>query len=400
MTRALLVVMDSVGIGGAPDAAAFGDEGSNTIGHILDARGKAGLNLPNLADLGLYQALALSSDKTWDDTKTRPDAIWAVGQEQGRGKDTPSGHWEITGLPVMTPPHVFERLENSFPPELLEALISQGNLPGILGNKHASGVPVIRELGEEHMRSGKPIVYTSADSVLQIAAHEENFGLDHLYDLCRVAREICDEYRVGRIIARPFVGTAQDDFKRTGNRRDFTMPPPEDTILDTLTAAGHQVMAMGKISDIYAGRGISEARKTHGNMPLFDLTLDALDDLQEGGLLFANFVDFDTEYGHARDPLGYAKALEEFDARLPELFAKMAPEDLLIITADHGNDPTWSGTDHTREQVPILIKSETLKPAGLGIRPFADIGATIADYLGVPGTAHGTSVLPLLGEKQ
>ncbi|MDP5217078.1 phosphopentomutase [Ruegeria sp. 2205SS24-7] len=400
MTRALLVVMDSVGIGGAPDAAAFGDEGSNTVGHILDARGAMGLALPNLAELGLFQALAHSSERAWDDAQPRPNATWAVGREVGRGKDTPSGHWEITGLPVMTPPQVFEALESSFPTELLNALISKGDLPGILGDKHASGVPVIRELGEEHMRTGKPIVYTSADSVLQIAAHEESFGLDQLYDLCRIAREICDGYRVGRIIARPFVGTARDDFERTGNRRDFTMPPPEDTILDTMTAAGRQVMAMGKISDIYAGRGISETRKTHGNMPLFDLTLDALDELQEGGLLFANFVDFDTEFGHARDPLGYAKALEEFDERLPELFAKMAPEDLLVITADHGNDPTWSGTDHTREQVPILIKSETLDPAGLGIRPFADIGATIADYLGVPGTAHGTSVLPLLGEKQ
>ncbi|MEX0350739.1 MAG: phosphopentomutase [Paracoccaceae bacterium] len=400
MTRALLVVMDSVGIGGAPDAAAFGDEGSNTVGHILDARGAEGLALPNLAELGLFQALAHSSDNAWNDAQPRPNATWAVGREAGRGKDTPSGHWEITGLPVMTPPRVFEPLENSFPTELLDALIAKGNLPGILGDKHASGVPVIRELGEEHMRSGKPIVYTSADSVLQIAAHEESFGLDRLYDLCRVARAICDDYRVGRIIARPFVGTTTEDFKRTGNRRDFTMPPGEDTILDTLTAAGRQVLAMGKIGDIYAGRGITETRKTHGNMALFDLTLDAMEDLQEGGLLFANFVDFDTDYGHARDPLGYASALEEFDARLPELFAKMAPDDLLIITADHGNDPTWAGTDHTREQVPILIKSKLLPPAGLGVRAFADIGATIADYLDVPGTPHGTSILPLLGEKQ
>ncbi|WP_372571838.1 phosphopentomutase [Ruegeria jejuensis] len=400
MTRTLLVVMDSVGIGGAPDAEAFGDAGSNTVGHILDARGATGLNVPNLSGMGLYKALAHSSNNAWTDAVPRTGAIWAVGRETGKGKDTPSGHWEITGLPVTTPPHVFEALDDSFPPELLDAMITKGSLPGILGNKHASGVPIMRDLGEEHMRSGKPIVYTSADSVLQIAAHEDSFGLDRLYDLCRIAREICDAYRVGRIIARPFVGNTAEDFKRTGNRRDFTMPPHADTILDTLTAAGRQVLAMGKIGDIYAGRGISEIRKTHGNMALFDLTLEAMDDLQEGGLLFANFVDFDTEFGHARDPLGYAQALEDFDARLPELFSKMAPDDLLIITADHGNDPTWSGTDHTREQVPILIKSNTLAPAALGIRPFADIGATISDYLGVPGTPHGTSILPLLGEKQ
>ncbi|MFA3916336.1 phosphopentomutase [Ruegeria hyattellae] len=400
MTRALLIVIDSVGIGGAPDASAFGDAGSNTVGHILDARGEAGLAVPNLADMGLFQALVHSSDNAWTDLQPRPNATWAVGREVGRGKDTPSGHWEITGLPVMEPPHVFEALESSFPQALLDALIAQGDLPGILGNKHASGMPVLRELGEEHIRTGKPIVYTSADSVLQIAAHEGSFGLDRLYELCRTARAICDDYRVGRVIARPFVGGTAQDFKRTGNRRDFTMPPGEDTILDTLIAAGRQVMAMGKISDIYAGRGITETRKAHGNMALFDLTLTAMDDLQEGGLMFANFVDFDTEFGHARDPLGYAKALEDFDARLPELFARMAPGDLLIITADHGNDPTWAGTDHTREQVPVLIKSKTLDPAGLGVRPFADIGATIADYLGVPTTPHGTSMLPLLGEKQ
>ncbi|MCL6282548.1 phosphopentomutase [Ruegeria sp. 2012CJ41-6] len=400
MTRALLIVMDSVAIGGAPDAAAFGDEGSSTVGHILDARGEAGLVLPNLADMGLYQALAHSSDTAWSDPQPRPNAIWAVGREVGRGKDTPSGHWEITGLPVMEPPHVFEALECSFPQALLDALIAQADLPGILGNKHASGMPVLRELGKEHIRTGKPIVYTSADSVLQIAAHEEHFGLDRLYDLCRIARVICDDYRVGRIIARPFVGTTPEDFKRTGNRRDFTMPPDEDTLLDNLTAAGRQVLAMGKISDIYAGRGITDSRKTHGNMALFDLTLAAMDDLQEGGLMFANFVDFDTEFGHARDPLGYAGALEDFDARLPELFAKMAPDDLLIITADHGNDPTWAGTDHTREQVPVLIKSKSLAPGSLGVRGFADIGASIAAHLGVPATPHGASFLPLRGEKQ
>ncbi|MFK7939272.1 MAG: phosphopentomutase [Roseovarius sp.] len=397
--RAILVILDSFGIGGAPDAAAFGDEGANTLGHIAEAcatgaisaeRPDAGpLHLPNMAQLGLFQAMACANDLPIRDAS----GCWAAATEIGAGKDTPSGHWEITGHPVIQPAAVFPDKTQSFPPELITAIVQQGAIPGVLGNCHASGVAVLEDLGAEHLRTGRPIVYTSVDSVLQIAAHEETFGLERLMQLCRVTREIADAYSIGRVIARPFVGDAKGGFTRTGNRRDFTMPPKGVTLLDQLCKADRQVLAMGKIGDIYAHRGITETRKAHGNMALFDLMVQALDDLRDGGLLFANFVDFDTVYGHLRDPLGYAAALEAFDARLPQLYAGMRPDDMLILSADHGNDPTWHGTDHTRERVPVLIRGAHCTKAALGLRQMADIGATLADYLGVAGTGHGASFL-------
>lgn len=403
--RAILIILDSFGIGGAPDADAFGDEGANTLGHIAevcasgavsDARPEPGpLHLPHMASLGLFQALACASGRPF----AAPDGLrgaWAAATEIGRGKDTPSGHWEIMGYPVMDPPRVFPDQKNSFPNKLLDRIVAAGELPGVLGNCHAGGTAIIEDLGPEHLRTGKPIIYTSVDSVLQIAAHEEAFGLDRLMLLCRLTREIADAYNIGRVIARPFIGSEEAGFERTGNRRDFTMPPKGLTVLDQLQNAGRKVIAIGKIGDIFAHRGISETRKAFGTDALFDLTVHAMDDLPEGGLLFANYVDFDTLYGHGRDPLGYAAALEALDARLPALFAAQRPGDMLILSADHGNDPTWRGKDHTRERVPVLI-SGGKELVGLGVRQMADMGASITEHLGVDGTGHGLSFLHEIG---
>ncbi len=387
--RVILAVLDSFGIGGAPDAARFGDDGANTLGHIAQAC--PDLALPHMASLGLYHALEQASGL--DLPKPHLIGIWAAATEQGLGKDTPSGHWEIAGFPVTNPPRVFKDRENSFPSELLDQIVNAADIPGYLGNKHASGMPVLAEFGAEHLQTSKPIIYTSTDSVMQIAAHEETFGLDRLMVLCTVARDICNAHKIGRVIARPFIGDAETGYIRTGNRRDFTMPPSGPTLLDHLQQAGRQVIGVGKIGDIFANRGLSETRKAHGNMAMFDTLLGAVDDLQPGGLAFANFVDFDTLYGHARDPQGYARALEEFDARLPALLAALKAGDLLILTADHGNDPTWRGTDHTREQVPVLIHAPGRAPGTLGSRNMADLGATIADYLNVVQTGHGASFL-------
>jgi phosphopentomutase len=399
MPRAGLIILDSFGIGGAPDAGAFGDEGANTLGHIAevcasgavsDVRPDAGpLRVPQMQALGLFQAMACANGQPVG----KATGLWAAATEVGAGKDTPSGHWEITGHPVTDPPAVFALKTHSFPDELIDKIVTRGKLPGILGNCHITGIAAVDELGPEHMRTGCPIIYTSVDSVLQIAAHEDTFGLDRLMELCRITREIADDYTIGRVIARPFLGSEAQGFTRTGNRRDFTMPPKGITLLDRLQEADRQVLALGKVADIYAGRGISESRKAHGNMALFDLTVQALDDLQDGGLLFANFVDFDTLYGHTRDPLGYAAALEAFDARLPELFAGLRPDDMLILSADHGNDPTWRGTDHTRERVPVLVRAGAYGDGTLGLRNMADIGATLAEYLGVEGTGNGVSFM-------
>ncbi|QGX99793.1 phosphopentomutase [Roseovarius faecimaris] len=402
--RAILIILDSFGIGGAPDAGEFGDEGANTLGHIAEvcasgavspARPDPGpLHLPHMASLGLWQALDCADGTPL----AAPDGLrgaWAAATEIGRGKDTPSGHWEIMGCPVMDPPRVFPDQENAFPAELIAEIMEVGDVPGMLGNCHAGGTAIVDALGAEHLRTGKPIVYTSVDSVLQIAAHEDAFGLDRLMRLCEVTRKIADRYKIGRVIARPFIGK-DGHFERTGNRRDFTMPPQAPTILDRLQEAAREVIAIGKIGDIFAHRGISENRKAFGTDALFDLTVEAMDDLPEGGLLFANYVDFDTLYGHGRDPLGYAAALEALDARLPELFAAQRPGDMLILSADHGNDPTWRGKDHTRERVPVLIRGGR-RTTGLGLRHMADIGVSIAAHLGVEYTGHGQSFLDEIG---
>lgn len=371
MPRAFVFVLDSVGIGGAPDAAVFGDEGSNTLAHIAlacdqgqgDREGlrKGALMLPHLAEMGLAEAANASVPGTIGNLGGSPEGAWAVGRESSAGKDTPSGHWEIAGLPVAQPWTHFPDTVPSFPDDLVSEIVRVTGLAGILGGSHASGIPVINQYAEEHIRSGKPICYTSADSVFQIAAHEHHFGLERLYEMCAKVFELTAPLRVGRVIARPFIGSTETGFKRTGNRKDYTVEPPKDTLLDYVSKAGRDTIGMGKIGDIFSHRGLREVRKASGNMPLMDKTLTAMDDLADGGFLFANFVDFDSEFGHQRDVSGYANALEKFDARMPEVLCKLRDDDLLILTADHGNDPTWHGTDHTREQVPILIKTKDLK---------------------------------------
>ncbi|MEP7453231.1 phosphopentomutase [Phyllobacterium sp. SB3] len=404
MSRAFLFVLDSFGIGGAPDAAAFGDEGSNTYGHILEACNvghgdkdslRSGpLFLPNLGSLGLAHAANLASGFPLPLRLPSPSGLWGAAEEVSNGKDTPSGHWEIAGVPVTFSWGYFPQTIPTFPESLVSAAVQRADLPGILGNKHASGTDIIEEFGEEHIRTGKPIFYTSTDSVIQIAAHETHFGLQRLYDLCRIVRELVDPLNIGRVIARPFLGETSETFERTGNRRDYSVPPPEPTLLDRLTDEGRTVFAIGKIGDIYAHRGVSDVRKANGNMALFDETLKAMDEAKDGDLVFTNFVDFDMLYGHRRDVPGYAAALEAFDRRLPEALAKLQPGDLMILTADHGCDPTYKGTDHTRERVPVLCAGAGLPRASFGIRPgFADIGETIAAHLNIAAGRHGKSFL-------
>jgi len=392
MPRAILAILDSVGIGGAPDAADYGDTGADTLGHIA---ANYALSLPNLDALGLGAAAKLSTGTVPRGlTDTPRGGRHGVGREVSKGKDTPSGHWEIAGVPVPFDWGYFPTTIPAFPEALTNAIIAEAGLPGILGNKHASGTTVIAELGEESIRTGKPICYTSADSVFQIAAHESYFGLDRLYKLCEVTFRHTAPMRIGRVIARPFVGDTPETFRRTANRRDFAIAPPEPTLLDRVKAAGREVFAVGKISDIFAAQGVTHKLKAAGNMVLFDRTLEALAMAHDGALIVSNFVDFDQEYGHRRDVPGYAEALMAFDRRLPELVAAMKHDDLLVLTADHGNDPTWRGTDHTREQVPILAFSPALRPGAIGIRPsFADIGESIAHWLGLEPGPHGRSFL-------
>lgn len=405
MPRAILCILDSVGIGGAPDAAVYGDVGSNTFGHIAEhaAAGKADrvglragpLNVPNMDAMGIGAAIKLSTGALPPNLSATPKGgRFGVGREVSKGKDTPSGHWEIAGVPVPFEWGYFPQTEPTFPPALIEDFITRAKLPGILGDKHASGTTIIAELGEESIRTGKPICYTSIDSVFQIAAHESHFGLDRLYEICQTAFELTAPLNIGRVIARPFIGEDSKSFKRTGNRRDFAIAPPEPTLLDRNKAAGNQVFAIGKISDIYAAHGVTHKLKGTGLGQLFDKTLEALEMAADKAFIMTNFVDFDSEYGHRRDVPGYAAALEYFDTRLPELIAKLKDDDLLILTADHGNDPTWPGTDHTREQIPILLFSPSVSAGEIGIRStFADIGETIAHWLCLASGRYGKSFL-------
>ncbi len=397
MARAFLLVMDSVGIGGAPDAAAFGDDGANTLGHIAEVRAEAGkpLRLPNLDALGFGRACELASGERPPGLgEVEPQGVWGCAREVSKGKDTPSGHWEIAGLPVPFQWGYFPERVPAFPPEVLKALWKAAGVEGSLANRHASGTEVIDEYGEEHLRTGWPIFYTSVDSVLQIAAHEERFGLERLLKLCEAGRKILDPLMIGRVIARPFLGEKRGEFKRTPNRRDYAIPPPEPTLMDRVQAAGGRTLTIGKIGDIFAHKGVSEILKGEDDMALFDRLLEAADKAQDGDLVFANFVQFDTDYGHRRDPLGYADQLELFDSRLPEFFAKLRPGDLAIVTADHGNDPTWHGTDHTREQAAVLATGPGIAPKAIGARTsFADMGETLAAHLGLAPGRHGVSFL-------
>lgn len=406
MARAFLFVLDSFGIGGAGDAAKFGDTGSDTLGHIAAycAQGKGDrdglrsgpLSLPNLDRLGLGAAsLASTGERAAGlDYAGEMQGLWGYAAETSNGKDTPSGHWEIAGVPVTFDWGYFPHTVPCFPQEFIDEAVRRADLPGILGNKHASGTEIIAELGAEHIASGKPIFYTSADSVVQIAAHEEHFGLERLYALCEICRELVDPYNIGRVIARPFTGETPQTFERTGNRRDYSVLPPEPTLLDRLKDNGREVIAVGKISDIFAHQGITKLHKASGNAALHEATLKAMDEAKDGDLVFTNFVDFDMLFGHRRDVPGYAAALEAFDRRLPEIQARLKPGDLVILTADHGCDPTWKGTDHTREHVPVLAFGPDVKAGPIGGRDtFADIGESIAVHLGIAAGKYGKSFL-------
>ena len=354
------------------------------------------MSLPNLARLGLLRASRESCGELPAGCTDASEIIGAYGhaEELSTGKDTPSGHWEIAGVPVLFDWGYFLEAENSFPPALLDAFIEQAGLPGVLGNCQASGTEIIARLGEEHMQSGKPIVYTSADSVFQIACHEQTFGLERLLEISQIARKLVDEFNIGRVIARPFIGDSAATFKRTGNRRDYAVPPPAPTLLDKLCEQGGDVISIGKIADLYAHQGITKKIKADGNDALFDATLEAMRDAGDNSIVFTNFVDFDMLYGHRRDPLGYAGALEHFDQRLPELLEQLEPGDLLLICADHGCDPSWTGTDHTREHIPVLAYGHRVQAGSLGLRKsFADIGQSLAEYFDLSAMDYGDSFL-------
>ena len=392
MGRAFLVVLDSAGIGGAPDADRFfngerPDTGANTLLHIARARG---LNMPNLDRLGLGAAIQLACGCAAPGLGQNPAGLWGAGTEISQGKDTPSGHWEIAGVPVPWDWHYFPDSKPSFPENIVAELCQHAGTQGILGNKHASGTAILDELGAEHLRTGWPICYTSSDSVLQIAAHEESFGLDRLLTLCKAVAQSLHAMRVGRVIARPFIG-APGNFTRTPNRRDFAIPPPGATILDIAFAAGRSTYGVGKIGDIFSHRGITTSYTGTSDAELAGHLLRLIGSADEGSLTFANFVEFDSLFGHRRDIAGYGAHLEWFDKIAGQAIAALRKGDLILFTADHGNDPSWSGTDHTRERVPIL-------GAGAGLRPignvgFSDIGASVAAHLGLDPPPHGKSFI-------
>ena len=395
--RAVILMMDSFGIGGAEDAAVFDDQGADTLGHIAAQNG--GLKIPNLAALGLLKAAKASTGQLPPAGVQPPAQIklpskYGFMREISRGKDTSSGHWEMAGCPVDFEWGYFKPDYPSFPPQLVEKICKEANLPGILGNKAASGTNILKELGTEHIKTGKPICYTSADSVFQIAAHEKHFGLENLYRVCEIAFKHVVPYRIARVIARPFEGETPSEFKRTKNRHDYSVPPPKPTVLDRIKNAGGHVISVGKISDIFAKQGITKAVKASGMNELWDITLAEAKAAPDFSLVFTNFVDFDMVWGHRRNMKGYAKELEMFDARLPQLAAQMEEDDIAFITADHGCDPTYRGTDHTREHVPVILFGKKVKPQFIGGREtFADLGQTLADYFKLPPLKYGKSFL-------
>ncbi|MDI1242915.1 MAG: phosphopentomutase [bacterium] len=373
--RVCLIVLDSAGIGEMPDAAAWGDAGADTLGNILKSRD---VRMPNLQKLGLGNIRPLNG------VPAAPSPIGSYGKctLKSNGKDTTTGHWEMAGIVLEK---AFPTFPNGFPDRIINEFVSEAKVPGVLGNFPASGTEIIKELGEEHVKTGKPIVYTSADSVFQIAAHEEVVPIDRLYEMCEIARRILDgENKVGRVIARPFLGSNASDFKRTENRHDYAVAPPKANLLPLLKDNGLDVVCIGKIASIYDSVGVTEDLSAKNNEQTIDQTINALK-ADSHGLIFSNLVDFDMLFGHRRDTEGYARALEHFDARLPEIFGAMSDDDLLILTADHGNDPTFPGSDHTREYVPLLVYGKSAKAGvNLGTRgTLADIGATVCHNFGL-----------------
>ncbi len=382
--RVIIIVLDSVGIGELPDAAAYGDSGSNTLLHIYQKT--EGFSLPHLEKLGLGNIRECGLPSKAEN----PTGAYGKMTETSAGKDTTTGHWELAGLRLSNP---FRTFPEGFDAEIL-AQFKQLTGYDVLCNRPASGTEVIKEYGAEHMKTGCPIVYTSADSVFQIAAHEDIIPLEKLYDICRKTRGMLDKYNVGRVIARPFVGTSAENFTRTANRRDFSMLPYEPTLLDLTVKSGLSVYAVGKIEDIFAGKGITEAVHTVSNNDGIEKTLEFIRTKTDSGIIFTNLVDFDMLYGHRNDVSGYAQALREFDSRLPEILNALRKDDLLMITADHGCDPTTDSTDHSREYVPIICRHADIKPFDLGIREsYSDLAATAAEYLDIEAPEYGKSFL-------
>jgi len=405
MSRVIILVADGLGIGSSEDAEQFGDVGANTFFHIyqhmaeLSAKKQAQeLHLPNLAKLGLLAACEQAANVEIDlPCKTSPISAYGYMQELSTGKDTPSGHWEMAGVPVLFDWGYFTNKSNSFPEEFIAELCARTGVTGILGNCHAPGTDILIKHGNQHIHNQQPICYTSVDSVFQVAAHEKHFGLQRLYDFCDVARELLDKYNIGRVIARPFLGEQASEFKRTGNRRDFSVLPPSPTILDKLVAQGGTVTSIGKIADIYAHQGISKSIKATGLDQLIDHTIEQMQTPASEQIIFTNLVNFDQDFGHRRDIKGYAQALEYFDTRLTDVLAALNDDDILFITADHGCDPSWKGTDHTREYVPILVYQKNMQPVNLGKRKtFADMGQTITDLFNLPAMEFGKSFLSQL----
>jgi phosphopentomutase len=414
MAKAIILVLDSFGVGYADDAESFGDVSANTFINIAKAYFKTKnkvIQLPNLGELGLHElSRQASSDKIWQEYKEdlakssidfndfyiKPSkGAFGYMAELSTGKDTPSGHWEMAGVPVLFDWTYFSDYDSSFSTDLIAEINKKTGCSGILGNCHASGTDIINKLGDMHIKTGLPICYTSADSVFQVAAHEEHFGLDELYQYCEQVREILSnsDLNIGRVIARPFVGES-NNFTRTGNRRDYSVLPPSTTVLEKIAQAGGEVVSVGKIADIFAHQGITQKTKANGIDALVDATIEHIKSSKDNSLIFTNLVNFDQDFGHRRDPVGYAQALENFDKRLPEIYKHMGKDDILFLTADHGCDPTWPGSDHTREFVPLLSYQKSMKSIDLGKRTsFADLGQTLAELFDVEAMDYGTSFL-------
>jgi phosphopentomutase len=395
--RAIIFVLDSFGIGALPDADKFGDSGSNTLGHIdkYAFDNNISFNIPNLLNLGLGLAYTEVNGVALhcDPQNYTTNGSFGACKELSSGKDTTSGHWEMAGCPVLFDWGYFTKSTNTFPPELLAKILDRYGLDGYLGNCHASGTDIIRDLGDEHIKTGYPIFYTSADSVFQVACHEQHFGLDNLYKLCQIVREELAPYNIARVIARPFTGDAPSNYTRTSNRKDISLLPNNKTLLDICSEHGAQVVSIGKIGDIYAHQGTGIELKAAGLAGLCDTTIKAIQNYSaDKTFIMTNLVDFDMLYGHRRDILGYKTALEYFDSRIPDILSILTEDDILILTADHGCDPTWPGSDHTREHIPFLLYHNAVS-INLGIRDtFADIGQSVAEHLGLPKLNTGTSV--------